>query len=73
MAGITTTPGGLYEFEELDKTASGQSFCKIWDSLHSTIPLNWQYTMSDQYTMVYMVLMKGSPEIRKLNQIMLKM
>ena len=53
MAGSRTTPGGLYEvWRAVDKTTSGQSFfVKYGTHYIILIPLNWQYTISEQYTM----------------------
>ncbi|HPC34643.1 MAG TPA: L,D-transpeptidase family protein, partial [Candidatus Absconditabacterales bacterium] len=53
MAGSRTTPGGLYEVgRAVDKTTSGQSFfVKYGTHYIILIPLNGQYTISEQYTM----------------------
>ena len=53
MAGSRTTPGGLYEvWRAFDKTSSGQSFFTKYGTHYIVlIPMEWQYTMSNQYTM----------------------
>ncbi|MCK9466726.1 MAG: L,D-transpeptidase family protein [Candidatus Absconditabacterales bacterium] len=53
MAGSRTTPGGLYEVgRAFDKTSSGQSFFTKYGTHYIVlIPMEGQYTMSNQYTM----------------------
>ncbi len=48
-----TTPGGLYEvWNNFEKSVSGENFFKkYWTHYIVLIPSQWQYKLSDQYTM----------------------
>lgn len=52
-AGSQTTPTGMYEiWNKFDKSQSGENFFqKYWTHYVVLIPLQWQYTMSDKYSM----------------------
>jgi hypothetical protein len=52
-SGSQTTPGGMYEiWNKFDKSQSGENFFqKYWTHYIVLIPLQWQYTLSNKYTM----------------------